>query len=104
MVKRYGGSIYGQGESRGRIEEVKKQTDVPLHNCGQVMRDHPLYMTNPSTTKEVALVPGYAAHVSNSNVEHVMANPQWRSAYTSIVPDFIDGYYKNLHLHHLCNN
>lgn len=60
-----------------------------------------LYTTDPTTLAEASLVPGYAAHVSNSMAERVMANPEWRSAHTSVAPDFIEGFYKNSRLHHL---
>jgi DNA repair protein REV1 len=30
-----------------------------------------------------------------------MADPEWRSAHTSVAPDFIEGFYKNSRLHHL---
>jgi DNA repair protein REV1 len=60
-----------------------------------------LYMTDPATKEEAARVPGYAADKSNPMAQRVMENPQWRSAHTSIAPDFIEGFYKNSRLHHL---
>jgi len=62
---------------------------------------HPLYITDPKNATEAAPVPGYAAHTSNPNAQRAMANPEWRSAHTSVAPDFIEGYYKNSRLHHL---
>jgi DNA repair protein REV1 len=60
-----------------------------------------VYMTDPATKEQAARVPGYAADKSNPTAQRVMANPEWRSAHTSVAPDFIEGYYKNSRLHHL---
>lgn len=62
---------------------------------------HTIYMTDPATKEQAARIPGYAADKSNPAAQRVMANPEWRSAHTSIAPDFIEGYYKNSRLHHL---
>ena len=62
---------------------------------------HDLYMTDPATKEQAARVPGYAADKSNPMAQRVMANPEWRSAHTSVAPDFIEGFYKNSRLHHL---
>jgi len=62
---------------------------------------HAIYMTDPATKEQAARVPGYAADKSNPAAQRVMANPEWRSAHTSVAPDFIEGYYKNSRLHHL---
>ncbi|KAG2354376.1 hypothetical protein BDR07DRAFT_1548628 [Suillus spraguei] len=61
----------------------------------------PLYVTDPGTYKDAARVPGYAAHTSNPLAEHVMANPEWRAAHTSVAPDFVEGFYKHSRLHYL---
>lgn len=61
----------------------------------------PLYVTDPSTYKDAARVPGYAAHTSNPLAERVMANPEWRATHTSVAPDFIEGFYKHSRLHYL---
>ncbi|THU80111.1 DNA repair protein [Dendrothele bispora CBS 962.96] len=60
-----------------------------------------IYTTDPKTLEEAARIPSYAAHKSNPNAQRAMENPVWRSAHTSIAPDFIEGYYKNSRLHHL---
>jgi DNA repair protein REV1 len=60
-----------------------------------------IYMTDPATKEQAARIPGYAADKSNLAAQRVMANPEWRSAHTSVAPDFIEGYYKNSRLHYL---
>ena len=57
--------------------------------------------TDPSNPEEAAHVPGYAADKSNIAAQRAMADPAWRSAHTSVAPDFIEGYYRNSRLHHL---
>ena len=64
-------------------------------------RYEPIYMTDPATKEQAARIPGYAADKSNPMAQLVMANPEWRSAHTSVAPDFIEGFYKNSRLHHL---
>ncbi|KAG1725858.1 hypothetical protein EDB19DRAFT_1897724 [Suillus lakei] len=66
-----------------------------------VYSPRPLYVTDPSTYKDAARVPGYTAHTSNPLAERVMANPEWRAAHTSVAPDFIEGFYKHSRLHYL---
>ncbi|KAJ3517687.1 hypothetical protein NMY22_g13908 [Coprinellus aureogranulatus] len=61
----------------------------------------PLYTSDPKSFADAALVPGYAADISNPNARKAMANPEWRKAHTSVSADFIEGYYKNSRLHHL---
>jgi len=61
---------------------------------------HRMYNTNLAPP-QASRVPSYAAHTSNPNAERAMANPEWRSAHTSVAADFIEGYYKNSRLHHL---
>jgi len=62
---------------------------------------HTIYMTDPATKDQAARIPGYAADKSNPMAQRVMANPEWRSAHTSVASDFIEDYYKNSRLHHL---
>ncbi|KII89390.1 hypothetical protein PLICRDRAFT_110060 [Plicaturopsis crispa FD-325 SS-3] len=67
----------------------------------QPRRPAPIYTTDPRSAAEAARVPHYAADASNVAAARAMANPEWRSAHTSVAADFIEGYYKNSRLHHL---
>jgi DNA repair protein REV1 len=56
---------------------------------------------DPTTAKPAGGAPAYAKDKSNPYAQRVMADADWRTAHTSIAPDFIEGYYKNSRLHHL---
>jgi DNA repair protein REV1 len=77
------------------------QTRLPANSPKVAPTSNPIYMTDPTSTKEAVHVPHYAADKSNPNAQRVMANADWRKAHTSVAPDFIEGYYKNSRLHHL---
>ncbi|KAG2132867.1 uncharacterized protein EDB93DRAFT_1093611 [Suillus bovinus] len=83
----------------GMAGSAAPEADDPASSASYSPR--PLYVTDPSTRKDAARVPGYAAHTSNPLAERVMANPEWRAAHTSVAPDFIEGFYKHSRLHYL---
>lgn len=90
-----------QMPSFSKASEAQQSALNLLSSPKKPSRTIPLYTTDPSTREEAARVPGYAADRSNPIAERVMANPEWRSAHTSVAPDFIEGFYKNSRLHHL---
>ncbi|KAK1222899.1 deoxycytidyl transferase [Marasmius sp. AFHP31] len=64
-------------------------------------QENPIHTTDPKSRQETTHLPHYAADKSNPNAQRVMKNAEWRSAHTSVAPDFIEGYYRNSRLHHL---
>lgn len=76
--------------------EPQPQRLEPAEPTSNLPDPDPIKLTTSTTTR-----PAYASHTSNPYARRAMTDPSWRSAHTSVAPDFIEGYYKNSRLHHL---
>ncbi|KAE9408827.1 DNA repair protein [Gymnopus androsaceus JB14] len=86
-------------EATQGARSTQTSLDLPAPKTEQKLPSASVLTSNNRSERHS--IPSYAAHDSNPLAQRAMHNQDWRTAHTSVAPDFIDGYYKNSRLHHL---